>query len=121
MSVLETEFIDFIAVEGDGAEVVLTISDHLDWSEPIEHLVQLQAKLNAYLAFIETGQIEEDYPAAVGKPRKIRVLFKHEPSRSARAKIVDAAATIEGAGFRFEWATLDTFSKRSRDLNPGSR
>jgi hypothetical protein len=60
MSVNQTDTIDIIGTT-PGGKVALTISDHHFWDEPL-HLQLLQDKINAYLQFIESGQILDDYP-----------------------------------------------------------
>lgn len=52
---MSVEQFDVVDVKESG-HVVLTISDHLDWSNSEEHQTILQAKLNKYLAFVESGQ-----------------------------------------------------------------
>ena len=48
MTIQETAQIDFIGLNDSTGEVVLTISDHLEWNN--NHLVLLQEKLNARTA-----------------------------------------------------------------------
>jgi Family of unknown function (DUF6572) len=62
MSIEETNKIDIVATSPDGDVVKLVIADHLDWEDPKRHLLLLQAKINAYVAFIESGQINEVAP-----------------------------------------------------------
>ena len=45
-----------------------------------EHLLLLQEKLNSYLAFIESGEIYESYPRAMGRQLVIDLVLKHSPS-----------------------------------------
>jgi hypothetical protein len=68
MSVDQKDVVDALSRSHDGSEVTLTISDHLDWSQPLEHVFTLQEKINSYLAFIESGQVLETFPDAKGKP-----------------------------------------------------
>ena len=56
-------------------DVILTISDHLDWSDSSSHQLLLQVKMNRYLAFIESGEIEQSYPSAKGRAVVIEVVF----------------------------------------------
>ena len=79
MAVDEPGVIDLIGVKGSG-EVVLTVSDHLEWDERGEHLLMLQEKLNRYLAFIESSELIEQYPDAVGRPVRIDVCCKYAPT-----------------------------------------
>jgi hypothetical protein len=57
MSVEQKDVIDAIGVNKESGEVVLTISDHLDWEDTSAHLLVLQDKINTYIAFIESGEI----------------------------------------------------------------
>src|SRR5690349_8719534 len=57
VSVEQPDFVDVISTDKQTGHVVLTISDHLDWSNSTNHQTILQAKLNRYLAFVESGEI----------------------------------------------------------------
>ena len=57
-----------ISTDTQTGHVVLTISDHLDWSASTWHQRILQAKLNKYLAFVESGELLERYETAAGRP-----------------------------------------------------
>jgi hypothetical protein len=100
MSVDQPRVIDIISQNADG-HIVLTISDHLEWDETHEHLLVLQEKTNASLAFVESGEIYEEYANAKGRPIRINVVFKHQPNLEARAFLAKAKAIVESAGFGF--------------------
>jgi hypothetical protein len=61
MSVEQTDVVDIVSIERETGNVILTISDHLDWSDSVAHQSILQKKLNIYLAFVESGEILEQY------------------------------------------------------------
>ncbi|MES9994000.1 MAG: DUF6572 domain-containing protein [Candidatus Thiodiazotropha sp.] len=71
MTIKQTDVVDFISKEKNG-NVCLTISDHLEWDEKMEHLYTLQEKINKYLSFIvvlisfdsSTGRIRPDLTEA---------------------------------------------------------
>ncbi|MBC6110685.1 DUF6572 domain-containing protein [Pedobacter fastidiosus] len=67
MSVIQVDKIDFIGIDGKTKKVALTISDHLDWDDEYYHLSVLQEKINAYLRFIESGEIYDVYPDSVDR------------------------------------------------------
>ena len=100
------DVIDMIGTQEASGEVVLTISDHLEWDEANEHLLQLQEKINRYLAFIEAGELPEKYPASVGKKVRIQVFCKYAPSFDGERLLDRARETVEGAGFLFSWRVL---------------
>ena len=77
MSVDNPEKVDFIGVDKKTGEVVLAISDHLEWADTDNHLIILQDKINAYLSFIENGEIYDSYPNAVGKKISIQITAQH--------------------------------------------
>lgn len=70
MSVEDKNKIDAISTNKEDV-VVLTISDHLEWDFDNEHLLLLQHKIDSYFDVLESGQIYESYPSAVGKKIKI--------------------------------------------------
>ena len=72
MSVDETQRVDFVSLDPATNEVVLTISDHLDWSDVGEHLLLLQAKLNSYIALVEGGGVDSAIPEREGSGRSNR-------------------------------------------------
>lgn len=86
MSIDDRNTVDFLAIELGDAKIVLGISDHWDWSAPMEHVFALQEKMNSYPEFVESGQVWES--AAEKSGRTIRagdlsvetkVFLKHEP------------------------------------------
>jgi len=104
MSINQTGTIDIISTNPDG-EVVLTISDHHSWLESW-HLQLLEDKINAYLQFIESGQILEDYPNSIEKKLVIEITMKYEPTTEATLFLYKAKQVIEIAGINFRWRTL---------------
>lgn len=57
MSILESGTIDIVATRRGSAEVRLVIADHVDWSDPYDHCLLLQDKINTYVAAVESGQL----------------------------------------------------------------
>lgn len=66
--------VDAIGIETASGFVVLTIADSWDWLDERAHLLALQAKLNAYLRFIESGEISQSYPKAQDRQLVIDVI-----------------------------------------------
>lgn len=69
MSVLNSDVLDGVA--HNNGELVMLISDHLDWSNEGEHLLALQDKINAYIAFWETMQYKKFIMAARLRQQKL--------------------------------------------------
>jgi len=105
MSVEEADVIDLIGVDKQKGHVVLTISDHLNWQSD-EHLLTLQEKLNAYLRFIESGELFEQYPDAKGLKPQITVVLKHVPSKKGLEFLNRVSERIENVGIAFRYETL---------------
>jgi hypothetical protein len=81
MTIENDSQIDGMGLETSTGKVVLTISDHLDWTDPQAHLQVLERKVNAYLGFIDSGQIFEQMSDARGRKLKIAVYQQFsEPS-----------------------------------------
>ena len=79
MSVEQTHVVDIVSIDRETGHVILSIGDHLDWSESVGHKMILQTKLNKYLAFVESGEILEQYPKAKNRP----VAWLRRPSESS--------------------------------------
>ena len=106
MSIDQRKVVDFVGVRRSDGSCKLTISDHLPWNDP-DHISQLQDKLNTYLAFIESGEIYEQYPDARGRDIEIEVICKHMPPLDEALPFLDHAATkIRGAGIKFAVRSL---------------
>lgn len=95
MSVETRETVDAIGVEDATGNVVLTISDHLDWRDERAHLELLQDKINTYLAFVESGELEQVYENAKGRKVVIDVVAKYPPAPAA-IEFFSAAKNIAG-------------------------
>ena len=106
MNIEQIKIVDFISRAEDGT-VVLTVSDHLDWDAQNEHLLLLQEKLNAYLRFLESGEIYDAYPGAKGAKFLINLVCRFHPTESALDFLERAQSIIESAGFGFSWEPLN--------------
>jgi hypothetical protein len=99
VSIEQTDVIDIISTDRVTGDVVLTVSDHLDWSDSTVHQMLLQRKLNRYLAFVESGEILEGYPDAKDKAIVFKVVFQFPPDDGGRAFLAKVRPIIESAGF----------------------
>jgi hypothetical protein len=99
VSVEQTDVVDILGVDRETGHVVLTISDHLDWSDSVGRQTILQKTLNTYLAFVESAEILGQYPEAKDRPVAFRVVFQVPPDESGRAFVARAREAIESAGF----------------------
>ncbi|HWA63810.1 MAG TPA: DUF6572 domain-containing protein [Caulobacteraceae bacterium] len=78
MSVLETDIVDYIYLDDDEETPVLVVSDPLTWRPPEDavHLDALREKLNAQIAFVETGQIKGVWPGYAGGLVRVEVVAR---------------------------------------------
>jgi hypothetical protein len=108
MTIEQGDVIDFSSIEKTSGDLWLTISDHLPWEEMEgEHLVLLQNKLNAYLRFIESGEIFGEIPSAKGRNIVINIAGKFPMTEMADIFFQKARTTIEAAGFRLRREVMD--------------
>jgi len=101
MSVEQTDSIDVISIDKQTGEVILTVSDHLEWSDIVKHQTILQAKLNAYLRFVESGEILQRHPRAKDRRIVFCVVFKFAPDQKGRDFLARARQVVESAGIEF--------------------
>jgi len=83
MSVVETDVIDAIGLEKEAQRVFLSIIDSLVWDAENVHLYTLQEKINTYLYFIESGELDRALPDGKGFDIAIELILKHMPSDKA--------------------------------------
>ncbi|MCG8332078.1 MAG: hypothetical protein MI974_30610 [Chitinophagales bacterium] len=98
MSILDSRKVDFIGIEVGSNDVILTISDHLDWKNSEFHLEKLQNKINNYIKFYESGQIYEDYPNAKGKNIIIALTLAEPLNEEGTDFCVEAKQILNGMG-----------------------
>jgi uncharacterized protein DUF6572 len=99
-----TNVVDILGVERATGHVTLTIADELEWANEREHLLLLQDKINAYLRFIESGELLEACPAAQGRKAVIQVLTLHPLTEAAIQFLERARVAVEEAGIGFRYA-----------------
>lgn len=106
MSIEQTKVIDFIGRDKVTGDLILTVSDHLEWSDEIQelHIELLQEKINTYLSYIESGQALNDFPDTINPSFVICISGKSDPIGKGIEFILKAREVIEAAGygFRFE-------------------
>jgi hypothetical protein len=102
MSISETNVVDVIGIDAPNGIARLAISDHLEWDDPEEekeHLWLLQEKINAYLRFIEGGELYQTYPDAKGAKCEIELVAKYPLSVGGVRFFEQAKTIVQAAGF----------------------
>ena len=104
MSVEQTRVIDAIGTDRADGTVVLTVSDHLAWDEA--HFQILRDKVSTYLHFLESGEVYESYPSAVGRNFAISVVLLHRPCEKGFVFLQRIGAVVTSAGYAFRFGPL---------------
>lgn len=100
MSIEQTNIVDVVSVDRDSGDLLITVSDHLPWDqEEDRHLLLLQEKLNAYLRFVESGEVMKKFPDANSRNIVINVVGKFPLSVKAKMFFEQAGSAIRAAGF----------------------
>ena len=109
MSVLETDLIDYIYLDDDTDTCVLVVSDPLSWRPPDDehHLDALRDKLNAQIAFVESGQIRAVWPDFKGGLVRVEVVARCPLTQSAGAFYGVARDVMERANMDLRFQLLD--------------
>ena len=102
MSVENQGTVDIMSLESKTNKVILTISNHLEWKEELNHIFLLHEKINAYISFYENGQIFELEPSYKGREIVIRVVNKYPATELVKKFYKTAAITLQSIGMSLE-------------------
>jgi hypothetical protein len=106
MAIDNSSIIDLVSIDLKG-NVVLTISDHLEWDLEKEHLLLLQNKINAYLGAIENGDLYSQYPNAIGRTVIIFLAVKYDPNNEAEVFLNSIKDILNGSGYYFTYKKVE--------------
>ncbi len=104
MTITDAETIDIIATRPGSDLVQLVISDHLPWDDVHAHSHLVQTKINAYIAFVETGQLQRVKEPPIPDAPQICIVLAalHRPPAAAEEFLVRAKEFLVAQGIRFE-------------------
>ncbi len=104
MSILDTDKIDLIGTRPGSAVVRLVIVDHLDWNDFEEHARLIQAKVNTYLEFVESGQLGRSPTIQLPPAPEVHIelAVQHPPTATAGAFLRKVQDFLNGAGIAFD-------------------
>lgn len=109
MRLEQTDIVDFIGVERETGVVVATLVDDADWEDELRHLQLLQAKVNRYFDFIESGEIFSELARTTGRevdadhPIKLSILGKHRPRGEGERFLEHVADIAREVGVLFAY------------------
>ncbi len=102
MTIESTSQIDILTVRESLGQIQLTISDHLPW-EQSDKLLLIQQKVNHYLAFIESGEMESQHPKSATLTPVLKLISLYPPQSTDLEFLKQVQAIIEDAGYGFGW------------------
>lgn len=102
MSVKDIKQLDIVGFNQLKKQFDLIIADDLDWKNE-EHLILLQDKINTYLSYIESGEINEKYPNSQEYKKNIKIVAKYEPDAKSKDFLDKVKDIVITAGFGFEY------------------
>ncbi|MQA65947.1 MAG: hypothetical protein GEU76_08600 [Alphaproteobacteria bacterium] len=112
MRLTDANTVDYLGLEKDTGYVVLTLVDDCAWEDEIQHLSLLQAKVNRYFNFIDSGEVYEQLRETTGQevapttPVKISILAKYEPGGEGNRFLEHVARVAADAGVHFSFKVL---------------
>ena len=110
MTILDVNSIDIIQVDQANQTTRLIVSDHLEWvggKPDDEHLWHLQEKINSYLKYIESGQLDADYPDQAGNKVDMQVYGKFDRPPAAVAFYHQMKEILAQASYQLEFVLRD--------------
>lgn len=84
MSVTDINTIDYMGVDEENTVFCLGISDHLDWSDHLEHEKYLKNKVLSYLENINSEEIYNRFPESKNLKKKILIIGKYSLDSMAK-------------------------------------
>ena len=103
MSLSEVKQVDAIGEDKESGEIIVTLIDEMNWDNENNHLMLLQEKINNYLSFVESGEIQISYPSSVDKKVDINVIMQYEPSEKGITFLDKVKEIVMNAGIGFKY------------------
>jgi hypothetical protein len=89
--------IDLVGSSAAG-ECVLIMIDDREWDGSKNRLVEVQDKLNTYLAYVTSGRLYTDFPQMKGKPVKFQLDCRTPPDASVQNLLRRAREMLQPYG-----------------------
>ncbi|MGN1457625.1 MAG: DUF6572 domain-containing protein [Acutalibacteraceae bacterium] len=107
MSVMEKDKIDGVGIDEKTNTLVFLVVDHLPWIiEEYSHLKTLQAKLNTYIAYIETKQYKSVYRNKEFDRFRIEIAFKYQFTENCEKFLGAARAELKSHNIDIKYSVV---------------
>jgi len=78
--IIDTDMVDSLSInEDERSQLLLVISDHLEWDNEYGHLLLMQEKLNNYINFITNDEYKETFDSEFNSFKIIIYVAYHPP------------------------------------------
>ena len=111
--VANARVVDLIRRDLESGDVELLMLEPRPWGSDPQQLAQLEAKLNAYLGYVQTGSLARDYPQYAGAPVRFRLECAGPPSGPAAQMLAGIRDFCANDGIAFEVAPRGATSNHS--------
>ena len=109
MSVQNADVIDGIGVDDSTNTLVLLIIDPFTWEvQELEHLRAIQAKINNYVAYIESKGYGSRYRDRHFDGFRIELVFKYHWTPNAETVLSAGKYQLKQRGIAFVYSVADT-------------
>jgi hypothetical protein len=106
MTIENTETVDGVGIAKDSGEVVLRISDHMEWKNEKLHFELIEKKVGTYLKFVRSGQLLEIIPDAKDRPIRIDIICQYQPTDLASQFLAAAKKQLTSLGIALSYGLL---------------
>ncbi|MGH8707491.1 MAG: DUF6572 domain-containing protein [Burkholderiales bacterium] len=107
MTVAASGMIDFVAHDPGRDEALLVMVEERPWGSSGHLLGELQAKLNVYLDYIVSGQLERAYPQLTAKRVNVQLRAVDPPGpRELEFLAIVARTQFLARDVRLTWQTI---------------
>jgi hypothetical protein len=93
--------IDLVTYDSKSGEFALIMTETRPWDGSADRVLELQEKINNYLAFALDGQLERQHPGSVGKPIRLQLDCVGPPDPETGHFINLVREKLRGEGIRF--------------------
>jgi hypothetical protein len=101
VTIEQADKVDGMGIDSDKGEVVLVISDHLDWLDQALHFSRLEQKIDNYINFVQSAQLEEVMPQGKGMGIRIKLVQQFAAPSEVKSILDGIAQQLFEIGIAF--------------------